>query len=216
MKLKNVNFENMSDLGYVLRRPMDNIKFPGANEMVKIMENVEQKITVHLYSVWGARKRKRLQDFDNDVKAQLYIAIDNDRIYAGRGSGTGSGTREEHNRFIDAFLSRPDLQKDVPTAILITGWGKHLGYYFYEHYAYQDNVIGFNWDINSDISIRDALKEANLPRSYTDYSINKSIFRNTTIFFENKGEKVLVYKALREDIVTRKFDKTIAKMRENP
>ena len=57
MKLKNVNFENMSDLGYVLRRPMDNIKFPGANEMVKIMENVEQKITVHLYSVWGARKR---------------------------------------------------------------------------------------------------------------------------------------------------------------
>jgi len=202
MKLENLNFEDVYDLMYIMRKPANSVHWDSPKKIVDVMKNAEKKVTIHFYRLGGYRKdRKTLLDCCQWSYNQLYIAMKDKEIFCCRTNGNSSGSRQYHNAFIDYFLQDKKLQKEVPTAVLVTHKDDLLAYYFYPSYAYVNHDIGSNWPLPEDI--RKRLKTEKLPHSYQSFEHHWSDGKE--IWFKTTREKILVYKALQKDALSQRI-----------
>lgn len=142
MNLEKISFENIEDLRYIMRRPWKTLNFTSVNEIIEIMKNTDKKITVHLYPLGIYRgKRKTLLNMYEWSYHQIYLAIKDDKIFCCMGHGDSSVSRERHNHLIDLFLEDKELQKQVPTAVLVVCKNILLAYYFHETYSYSNHPV---------------------------------------------------------------------------
>jgi hypothetical protein len=207
MKLENVSFSKMQDLLYIMRRPVDDVEYPRAEEMLSLLEQAEQKVTLHLYPVNRSRKKiKRLIDMDSWSWHQIYLAIHDNKVHYLKCNGDTSQGREWHNQCIDHFLDNKELRMEVPTAIVVTSKREPIAYYFHDHYAYVDHDIGTNWDRD----IAKKLWEARLPRSHINHHSN---FGGKDIMFYTRKKKELVFRAVQEDIFSRDLRQRLTKQK---
>ena len=104
---------------------------------------------------------------------------------------------------IDAMLSDEKLRENVPTGVIVTGYGKLLSYYYHESYAFINQDIDSNWHKNlrerlglwkgkpvlpyterrhsdclEDIVLVDSGKETNLFRFFTLDIASKRFYEN--------------------------------------
>ena len=191
MDLHKIRLSNPQDLEYVLRRPLDAVNFLGPKDIFGTMKNCAQKITVHLYpvSLPSRRKQKCLLDYNKWNYHQVYLAIQDERIFACVGHGDTSAARERHNNLIDLFLQDKNLRDDVPTAVLATFKGTVLASHLHRSYAYSNHDIGMNWDR----SIIERLGSSRLPYSFHKYLSQVG----DEVRFKARGRDVLVYRAAR-------------------
>ncbi len=113
--------------------------------------------------------------------------------------GDTSSGREHHNHCLELLLSREALVKEIPTAVLVMQKRELLAYYFHPTFAYVKADIGQNWD-------RDIAKKLEASRwPYSEYSY----WDGNRVSFWEKGKEKLVYTAMEEDGVKRKFGRNM-------
>ncbi len=204
MELKNIRFNSVKDLMFILNRNVADERVQGASpdELIKVMKNTDKKITAHLYSIMPGSKKNTILG-EARMSAQLYAAVDK-KIYYCIGGGWGSSRREWHNHMIDAMLSDEELRKNIPAAVIVTGYGKLLSYYYHESYAFLNQDLDSNWHKNlrkrlgfdsdngvvlpyterrredclEDIVLIDSGKETNLFRAFTLDLASKKFYEN--------------------------------------
>lgn len=199
--LENINFEGMDDLLYVLRMDKEKLVYKHREEMIDAMKNSDKLITVHLYPFSTSRKKEQsLIEMDRWSYHQLYICINNNKIFYSCGHGDTNGSRENHNFFIDKLLGEEELRSKIPTAVIVTHKRDVISYYFYKNYAYSNHDIGSNWDAE----IRKRLRESKLP-----YSCLNLLENGKEVIFKTRKKEIIVYRALKEDISWKKFQKKL-------
>ncbi|MBW3017300.1 hypothetical protein KY316_02920 [Candidatus Woesearchaeota archaeon] len=202
MKLDNIRFQSINDLMFILNREIgdERVKPSSPEEVLKVMRNTERKITAHLYSIFPLRKEKTILDWAR-VSAQLHAAVD-DKVYYCIGGSWSSGRREWHNHMIDAVLEDEKLRKQTPTAVVVTGYGKLISYYFYENYAFVNQDIDSNWHKG----LRERLDKAGLP--FTERKGEHGLYE---IVLNEQGKETLLYRSMSIDFAHKRFYESLRK-----
>lgn len=194
MDLNKISLSRPWDLEYILRRPLDAISFLSPEEIVRAMESTAQKITVHLYPVGppSRRKQKCLLDYNRWSYHQMYLALQDGKIFACIGHGNTSAARQHHNNLIDLFLQNKKLREETGTAVLAASKGNILASCFHAGYAYSNHDIGHNWDH----AIIEKLRSSRLSYSFHTYLPRGG---HEIKFKASRDSGILVYRAVRLD-----------------
>lgn len=197
MKLEKISLGGIYGLMHVLKRPFDGIEFSSPGEMISLMKKAKEKITVHHYSAEPKRGEENCLLDTMDLFSQIYIALSEGRIHCCISGSRSSGRREAHNQLIDFLLADKELRKNLPTMVLATHRGNAAAYYYHERYAYVNHDIGSNYE--KDIAAK--LQGAKLPFSFIRHNTEGGL----EVVFENKGQRTIIYKALRQDAASKRF-----------
>ena len=202
---KKYNFESISEVMKILRKPREKIEFVSPKEMIDLIKKTPKSLTIHLYPTgyWN-KKEKCLLDLNRWSYHQIYLCFYNQKAYCLMGHGDTSGSRQLHNEMIDYFIKNRELRDKIISIIAVNFKGFLLSYYFYNHFAYSNCDIGSNWDTE----IRNRLKKSKLPYSYVYGGFDKK-----TVKFRNKGEEIIIYKQIEEDISRRKFEEKLKRVK---
>jgi len=201
---KNLNFGSVYDIMSIFRTSWNNLVPEQNQSMVNVMKKADKNATVHFYPLSHFRKEKikTLADWCYSYWQQVYFSVLDNKVHYALGRGSGSGTRENHNFFINAFLEDEELKKkDIITSVLVSYENEALAYYFHKGYAYVNSNIGSNWEGD----IRTKLDKSRLP--YSDYSSHPCL--RTKIDFCNNGKRKNVYHAMTEDITAKNFHRLL-------
>ena len=200
MNLEKLSFDNISDLKKVMRIPLEKIDFVSAEQMVKIMNSADEKITVHLYPMPALKRTEKcLLDYAKWSYHQIYLAIKEGKICCCIGHGNSSGARATHNHLIELILKNKKLQETIPTAVLVTFKGSIIAYYFNKKYAYLNQDLGSNWGRK----ICGKLAKSEMPFSEKNFPKNGGM----EIKFNTKTKKTTIFKAVQNDGFLEKFMK---------
>ena len=201
MKLSKIDFSDIMQVMYLMRRPFEQFQIVSREEeMVEKMKDSERKATFHVYPINMYNKVPgRLLDVP--TFQQTYLALEEGKVFCSYGIGHGSGGRYRHNRFIELFLDNEELQKQVPTVVLVTHRKDAMAYYFHGSYAYMNHDIG----INASEGLYGRVEESGLPFSHQVFDLGRAY---DEIRF---GEDKPIYVAMKEDVVTRRFNEAMEK-----
>jgi len=182
------NFESITNLKRILRKPLEKLKYIFPSELEKMIN--DKIVTIHLYPfAYTHRKEKCLLDLQRWSYHQIYLFIHQNQTLWAFGHGDTSQSRMNHNHLLEIFLKNKKAK--VISAVIATYKGDIVSYYFHEGFAYCNHDIGSNW--NREISTR--LK--NQPYSETRSDMLNNV---RSLFFVNKGKEIEIYRQTTSDI----------------